>query len=132
MWIFYKHLPYGVSSKEIRKATMRGTRSGWSLIPAKKKSTIIRSKIIRIMDLNTDSVEYHAIVQVESPKLANTIIENLDGKTVNGLFLKPHRYQRRFPSRDRRMHAQGLNQGEERRTSDRRRSKIITRVVEII
>ncbi|ODJ88552.1 hypothetical protein CODIS_10980 [Candidatus Thiodiazotropha endolucinida] len=132
MWIFYKHLPRGVSSKEIRKATMRGTRSGWSLIPAKKKSTIKRSKIIQIMDLDTELLEYHAIVQVESPKLANTIIENLDGKTVNGLFLKPHRYQRRFPSRDRRSHTQASNQGEERRTSDRRRSKIIMRVVEIV
>ncbi|MES9827115.1 MAG: hypothetical protein ABW201_02480 [Candidatus Thiodiazotropha sp.] len=111
---------------------MRGARSGWSLIPAKKNSTITRSKIIRIMDLNTDAVEYHAIVQVESPKLADTIIENLDGKTVNGLFLKPHRYQRRFPSRDRRSPTRAANHGEERRTSDRRRSKIITRVVEII
>lgn len=86
------------------------------------------------MDLDTELLEYHAIVQVESPKLANTIIENLDGKTVNGLFLKPHRYQRRFPSRDRRSrsHTQASNQGEERRTSDRRRSKIIMRVVEIV
>ncbi|MEW7975676.1 MAG: hypothetical protein AB2540_02535 [Candidatus Thiodiazotropha endolucinida] len=111
---------------------MRGTRSGWSLIPAKKKNTIKRSKIIQIMDLDTELLEYHAIVQVESPKLANTIIENLDGKTVNGLFLKPHRYQRRFPSRDRRNPTQASNQGEERRTSDRRRSKIIMRVVEIV
>jgi hypothetical protein len=110
---------------------MRGTRSGWSLITFKRKGTIKRSKIIQIMDLDTDRVEYHAIVQVESPKLADTIIENLDGKTVNGLFLKPHRYHRRFSSRDRRVQAHSRNQGEERRTNDRRRSKLITRVVEI-
>jgi hypothetical protein len=132
MWIFYKHLPRGVSSKEIWKATMRGTRSGWSLLPVTKKNAIKRSKIIQIMDLNTDLVEYHGIVQVESPKMANTIIENLDGKTVNGLFLKPHRYYRRFPNRDRRTKSQHWNQGEERRTRDRRRNKIITRVIEII
>jgi hypothetical protein len=131
MWIFYRHLPRGVSSKEIWKATMRGTRSGWSLIPINKKGAVRRSKIIQIRDLNTDAVEYHGIVQVESPKLADTIIENLNGKTVNGLFLKPHRYHRRFPSRDRRVHSQSWHQGEERRTNDRRRNKIITRVVEI-
>jgi hypothetical protein len=110
---------------------MRGARSGWSLIPVTKKHAIKRSKIIQIMDLNSDAVEYHAIVQVESPKLADTIIEKLNGKTVNGLFLKPHRYHRRFPSRDRRIDSQGWHQGKERRINDRRRNKIITRVVEI-
>lgn len=131
MWIFYKHLPRGVSSMEIWKATLRGTRSVWSLIPVKKKGVVKRSKIIQIMDLDTDSVEYHAIVQVESPKVADSIIRNLDGKTVNGLFLKPHRYHRRFPNRDRRVDPHSWHQGEERRTSDRRRDRIITRVVEI-
>jgi hypothetical protein len=131
MWIFYKHLPKGVSSREIGKATMRGIRSGWLLIPFTKKRAIKRSKIIQIMDLDRDTVEYHAIVQVESPKLADTIIENLDGKTVNGLFLKPHRYHRRFPSRDRRTLSHDGHQGSERRATDRRRNKLITRVIEI-
>jgi hypothetical protein len=132
MWIFYKHLPRGVTSREIWKATMKGVRKGWFLLPLRKKGSIKRSKIIQIMDLDTDSVEYHAIVQVESPKMADTIIENLDGKTVNGLFLKPHRYHRRFPSRDRRSDTNDWHQGKEQRIGDRRRVKLITRVVEII
>jgi hypothetical protein len=131
MWIFYKHLPKGVSSREIGKATLRGIRSGWLLIPFAKNRSIKRSKIIQIMDLDKDTVEYHAIVQVESPKMADTIIENLDGKTVNGLFLKPHRYHRRFPSRDRRTLSNDRHQGSERRAIDRRRNKLITRVIEI-
>lgn len=131
MWIFYKHLPPGVTAREIRKATMRGVWTGWLQISIKKNRAIKRSKIIQIMDLNKDIVEYHGIVQVESPRLADTIIANLDGKTVNGLFLKPHRYHRRFPSRDRRTFSQNPHQGQERRANDRRRDRIITRVVEL-
>jgi hypothetical protein len=116
---------------ELWKATIKGARSRWSLIPMRKNGVVRRSKIIQILDLNTDTVEYHAIVQVESPKLADTIIKNLDGKTVNGLFLKPHRYHRRFPNRDRRADSQNWRRGEERRTNERRRNKIITRIVEI-
>ncbi|MEW8470346.1 MAG: hypothetical protein AB2637_17550 [Candidatus Thiodiazotropha sp.] len=96
-----------------------------------KKSAVRRTKIIRIKDLNNESTEYHAIVQVESPVLADTIIENLDGRTVNGLFLKPHRYHRRFPNRDRRVSEQGTGQDEERRKQDRRRHNLITRVLDI-
>ncbi|MET0068673.1 MAG: hypothetical protein ABW096_01435 [Candidatus Thiodiazotropha sp.] len=96
-----------------------------------KKSAIRRTKIIRIKDLNTEATEYHAIVQVESPVLADTIIENLDGRTVNGLFLKPHRYHRRFPNRDRRVSEQGNGLDEERRKQDRRRNNLITRVLDI-
>ncbi len=131
MWIFYKYLPRGVSSKEIRKVTLRGTRPSWSLLPVTSKDAVKRSKIIKIKDLNTELIEYHAIVQVESPNLADTIIENLDGKTVNGLFIKPHRYFRRLPNRDRRVRNTRLEQSEERRKEDRRRCNLITRVVDI-
>ncbi|MEW8507504.1 MAG: hypothetical protein AB2598_12440 [Candidatus Thiodiazotropha sp.] len=131
MWIFYKHLPRGVSTKEIRKVTLRGTRPSWSLLPVTKKSAIKRTKIIRIKDLQTEATEYHAIVQVESPVLADAIIENLDGRTVNGLFLKPHRYHRRFPNRDRRTREQITNPDDERRKQDRRRDNLITRVLDI-
>jgi hypothetical protein len=95
------------------------------------KDAVKRSKIIKIKDLNTELIEYHAIVQVESPNLADTIIENLDGKTVNGLFIKPHRYFRRLPNRDRRVRNTRLEQSEERRKEDRRRCNLITRVVDI-
>ncbi|MES9993777.1 MAG: hypothetical protein ABW098_17645 [Candidatus Thiodiazotropha sp.] len=131
MWIFYKHLPRGVSIKEINKVTLRGTRPSWSLLPVIKKSAVKRTKIIRIKDLNNESTEYHAIVQVESHVLADTIIENLDGRTVNGLFLKPHRYHRRFPNRDRRMREQPISINEDRRKQDRRRHNLITRVLDI-
>lgn len=131
MWIFYKHLPRGVSTKEIKKVTLRGTRPNWSLLPVTNKNTVKRTKIIKIKDLNTEKIEYHAIVQVETPYLANTIIENLDGKTVNGLFIKPHRYFRRLPNRDRRVRDAQLEQSEDRRKEDRRRCNLITRVVDI-
>ncbi|MCU7932763.1 MAG: hypothetical protein KZQ90_18350 [Candidatus Thiodiazotropha sp. (ex Codakia rugifera)] len=131
MWIFYRHLPRGVSTKEIQKVTAKGSRPGWALLPLTKKAAIKRSKIVRIKDLDTDMVEYHAIVQVDSPMIADTIIENLNGKTVNGLFLKPHRYYRRFPNRDRRISQESPNGSDERRTEDRRRNNLITRVLEI-
>ena len=130
MWIFYKHLPRGTTVREINKVTRKGYRSGLPLMNLFKTGLIKRSKIIRIKDLKTDSMEYHAIVQVDSPVSAESIIENLDGKTVNGIFLMPHRYHRRFPSRDRRMQQPISAKHLERRKGERRRENIITRVLE--
>jgi tRNA U54 and U55 pseudouridine synthase Pus10 len=131
MWIFYKHLPRGTTTRQINKVTLKGCKSGLGLMSLFKKNVVKRSKILRIKDLSHDSVEYHAIVQVDSPITAENIIENLEGKTVNGIYLNPHRYHRRFPSRDRRNHQIVTSKIQERRKADRRRSNIITRVLEI-
>jgi hypothetical protein len=130
MWIFYKHLPRGTSVKEINKVTRKGCRSSLPLMSLLNRNIIKRSKIIRIRDLKSDSTEYHGIVQVSTQVTADNIIESLDGKTVNGLFLKPHRYQRRFPSRDRRLHQLADAKISERRKGERRRENLITRVLE--
>ena len=131
MWIFYKQLPKGTTTREINKITLKGCRTGFSLGSFLKRNIIKRSKIIRIRDLKADSSEYHALVQVDTPIRAENIIDNLTGKTMNGLYLKPHRYHRRFPSRDRRNHQVGHPKNLERRKADRRRSNLITRVMEI-
>ena len=130
MWIFYKHLPRGTTVKEINSVTRKGCRSGLQLLPLFRKNIVKRSKIIRIRDLKADSTEYHGIVQVDSTITADNIIDNLDGKTINGLFIKPHRYQRRFPSRDRRGHQLADPKLIERRKGDRRRTSLITRILE--
>lgn len=130
MWIFYKHLPRGTSVKEINRVTRKGCKSGLALMPLFTRNVIKRSKIIRIRDLKNDSTEYHGIVQVNTRGTAEDIIENLDGKTVNGLFLKPHRYQRRFPSRDRRIGQLVSDKTAERRKGERRRDNLVTRVLE--
>lgn len=131
MWIFYKHLPKNITLKEIQKVTIKGACVGRSLFALFNKPEIKRSKIIRIKDLQKDSLEYHAIVQIHPSSITDTIIENLDGKTVNGLYLKPHRYQRRFGNRDRRNIQNEFNHENERRKADRRRQNLVTRVVEI-
>jgi hypothetical protein len=131
MWIFFKHLPKNITLKEIQKVTLKGARVGRSLFALFNKPEIKRSKIIRIKDLQKDSLEYHAIVQISPASLTDTIINNLDGKTVNGLYLKLHRYQRRFGNRDRRNIQNDIYQKDERRQTDRRRQNLITRVVEI-
>ncbi|MCG7898221.1 MAG: hypothetical protein JAY99_12500 [Candidatus Thiodiazotropha lotti] len=131
MWIFYKHLPKNVTLKEIQSVTLKGARNNWSPLSIFNKPRIKRTKIIRIRDLQKDSVEYHAIVQVNPTSATETIIENLDGRTVNGLYLRPHRYQRRFANRDRRNMQNEVAQSGERRKSDRRRDNLITRVMAI-
>lgn len=130
MWIFFKQLPRGTSVREINRVTRKGYKAGMNLLSLFRRDLIKRSKIIRIKDLQTETTEYHAIVQVESHTAADTIIENLEGKTINGLFLKPHRYHRRFSSRDRRIHQLTSVDLLERRKGERRRSHLILRVLE--
>ena len=131
MWIFYKHLPSGVTLREIKAVTRKGCRSGVSLLRCLKKSIIKRAKIIRILDPRDGSVEYHAIVQVDSEATADRIVEKITGKTVNGLFVTAHRYQKRFPARDRRRSYKLMNDSHtERRRLDRRRPNLIIAIVE--
>ena len=131
MWIFYKHLPKNVTLKEIKKVTLKGARTVWSPLSFFKKPQIKRTKIIRIKDLQQETTEYHAIVQVAPASISETIIENLEGKTVNGLYLRPHLYHRRFSNRDRRSLQNDIQQHTERRTSERRRDNLVTRVMDI-
>ncbi len=130
MWIFFKHLPRGVTAQEIATITRKGTHKSWLPLHLFTKPIIKRSKIIRIKDPENDTLEYHAIVQVDSSELADTIVENLDGRTVNGVFLKPHRYFRRFPNRDRRSRHESGTPLTERRVMERRRKNLITYVLE--
>ncbi len=131
MWIFFRHLPRGTTVQEINKVTLKGCKSAMGLTSLFKKSPVKLTKIIRISNLQTKDVEYHGMVQIDSPAIAESIIENLDGKTVNGLFIKSHQYHRRFPSRDRRNHQLIQPHHIERRNGDRRRDNLVTRVVEI-
>jgi hypothetical protein len=131
MWIFYKHLPKNVTLKEIQSVTIKGARKRWLPIPVFNKPKIKRTKIIRIRDPRSESTEYHAIVQVNPTSITDTIIENLDGRTVNGLYLRPHRYHRRFANRDRRNMQNEAQYSDERRKSDRRRDNLVTRVMAI-
>ncbi|MET0091872.1 MAG: hypothetical protein ABW068_17985 [Candidatus Thiodiazotropha sp.] len=130
MWIFFKHLPRGVTTKEIATITRKEAHKSWLPLHILSKPKVMRSKIIRIKDLESETLEYHAIVQVDSSELADTIVENLEGRTVNGLFLKPHRYFRRFPNRDRRSRHDGESPVTERRLMERRRKNLITHVLE--
>ncbi len=130
MWIFYKQLPRGTTTRAINRITLKGSKPRYWFTSLFNNNIVKRCKIILIKDPRADSSEYHALVQVDSPKTAAHIIENLDGKTVNGLYLKPHRYHRRFPSRDRRNHEMSYRQQQERRQGDRRRSGLVTRVME--
>ncbi len=131
MWIFYRHLPRGTTTREINKVTMKGCKAAMGLTSLFRKNPVKRSKIIRINDLETKNTEYHGLVQVDSPTMAQSIIESLNGKTVNGLHINPHRYHRRFPSRDRRSHQTAHPNQLERRKGDRRRSNLVTQVLEI-
>lgn len=131
MWIIFKNLPRGITTREINKVALKGYKPRLWLILFFIKNVIKRSKIILIKDSKTGISEYHAIVQIDSPAMAASIIENLDGKTLNGILLKPHRYNRRFPSKDRRRQAAGHTDQQERRKDDRRRSGLVTQVLEI-
>lgn len=131
MWIFYRHLPRGTTTRKINKVTLKGCKSHWGLVSLFRKHIVKRSKIIRIKDLKADSTEYHALVQVDSPVRAESIIENLDGKMIYGLYINSHRYHRRFTSRDRRLQQLATPSPGERRKGDRRRPSLITRVLEI-
>jgi hypothetical protein len=67
---------------------------------------------------------------VDSGITADNIIECLEGKTIKRTLIKAHLYQRRFTSRDRRNSGLSDLNMPERRKGERRRSQLITRILE--
>ena len=129
MWIFIRQVTKGTTREELSKFVTKGLRPSWLIIPIRSHTKVKRCEILQIFNPDTKNTEYHGLVLVDPSKAALPIINRLNGRELKGKLVEVHKYFRRSPYRDRRRTLYESNERQEFRRQDRRRDRLISRVV---
>lgn len=125
MRLFLRMLPAGVGEEELYRFVQRSLRSPWSRMFG-RGGRLKSVNILKITDIETGSVEYHGVADIEPAKSAMMAARRLQRSNLRGRELEVRPYHYRTQKRDRR--GQKPFQGElnihNRRVSDRRRAQL--------
>jgi RNA recognition motif-containing protein len=116
MEVFFSHLPAKTSRKELYDFAMKGAKLWW---PFSAEPDVTEYEIIEILDPDTDTTEYHGIVNFRSPEVAERVIQKMNGKTLSGRSIEVREFVYRSPG-DRRFKRDdlGINRPEEHRRNN--------------
>lgn len=91
MKILIAHIPSETERQELMSLVTKAVRSPW-LPFLKRNCTISKCKMVRILDLDTGGIEYHALVDIYPDRAAEKAIQRLNGKSMNGQQLAARRW----------------------------------------
>jgi hypothetical protein len=129
MLLLIKHIPGYLTKKELMKFIRSARSTVWRLFPIVGNITLDKCQILRIEDKEQETIEYHCLVCIEPEKTGQTLLKKLDGSLLFGRPVEVKPYIRRSPYKDRRrFHADLELLKIERRSQDRRRSSLSTRI----
>lgn len=106
MKILIAHIPPGTERQDLMNHVTKAVKSPW-LPFLQRNCTVSKCKMIRILDLDTGGIEYHALVDIYPERAAKKAIQRLNGKPLNGQQLAARRWvdrtlvvgdQKQFPS----------------------------------
>ncbi len=125
MLVFIREIPESVSRQDLRHFVSEGLRSPWRRLLG-HNGEIRALEILRILDEEAGTIEFHGLVDIESAKDAQRVIRRLNGRRLLGRNVEVRQYHVRSPQRDRRgqPHAEGELLVPDRRVRDRRRSHL--------
>ncbi len=125
--LFVRGLPESTTHNDIKSLFERLSSPRWQ-VRLTGVGGVCSCDIVQITNRKSESVEYHAMVEIQPAKLALRAIRELNGSLVHGHRIEVHRYHHRSPNRDRRRDEpelwskpQGSESDENRRTVERRR-----------
>lgn len=122
MDIFFRNVPRSTRGRDLYDFVAKGVKGWWPFAP---DPGITRCDVLEITDMDTGKMEFHGLVTIRDPSLAEKAIKKLNGKIFMGSNIATVReYAHRTPG-DRRVSGRYLGQG---RPMDRRRSNL--RIVE--
>ncbi len=129
MLLLIKHIPGYITKKELMKFIGSARSLLWRFLPVVGTPSLDKCQIIRIEDKQEDTLEYHCLVAVEPEKTCQALMKKLDGALLFGQPVEVKPYIKRSPYKDRRrFHADLELLKFERRTEDRRRPFLNTRI----
>jgi hypothetical protein len=129
--LFISGLPESIAPDVLRLKfqNLLQTRRHWGFSSG---GSIGSCDIVRIVDLNSEEVEFHALVEIQPAKFALQAIKMLDGCLIDGHKLEVRRYNHRSSFRERRVDGSGkmLVNAANDRAGDRRRDGLRIELVE--
>ncbi|HEB95735.1 MAG TPA: RNA-binding protein [Sedimenticola thiotaurini] len=125
MLVFIREIPESVTRQDLRHFVGEAFRSPWNRLFG-RKGEIRELDILKITDEETQTVEYHGLVDIEPSKSAMLAIRRLNKSRLLGRSVDVRRYWIRSTYRDRRGQPQGAEELSlpERRMRDRRRPRL--------
>jgi hypothetical protein len=122
MWIFIKGIPATTTPKALGQFLNKRLNRNW-MAQAFFEPEIRQCAILRITDRDTNSVEYHGLAEIESPKPDNSTIEQLSGQTLLGKKISIRKYYHRTTC-DNPWHQGTIDVVREIKRGDRRRPNL--------
>ncbi len=120
MILFFRNIPASTEPFELEDFIQPALKA-WLLF---KPGRILKTEILAVHDTLANSVEFHALVYVDSEKTGLRIIKNLNGKNFKTKLLEVREYITRCWQNDRRINREVTNAIQEKRQKDRRRIRL--------
>ena len=123
MLVFIRMIPKSVTCNELSHFVHRGVDSLRTRFLGKQGS-VDSVSIKRFTNQETQSVEYHGIVNIEPAASAQAAIRRLNRTTLKGVPVEVRKFYQRSPMRDRRRNQSDMDAAsfENLRKGDRRRN----------
>ena len=129
MWTLLRQIPKGVTRGELGRFVSKGLKPSWMYFLSSSHAKVKRCEILQISNPETETVEYHGLVQIDPSKAALPVIDRLNGRILRGKPIEVRKYFRRSSFRDRRQAMSDIDEQQDLRRRDRRRDQLISRVL---
>lgn len=120
MILFFRNIPASTEPFELEDFIQPAIKA-WLLF---KPGRILKTEMLAVHDTLANSVEFHALVYVDSEKTGQQIIKKLNGKHFKTKTLEIREYITRCWQNDRRNNREVSNTIQEKRQKDRRRIRL--------
>lgn len=128
MDIFIRRLPESVTRLDLIHFISSAIKPHWTLFGMSLKHGNIDCQIVRVTDIDNQTVEYHGIAHFTKPNEALAVIARLNGEFFKEKRMEVRKYFHRSPLRDRRNQTNASPLPApvvEQRREERRRSRLL-------
>lgn len=122
MLVFIRMLPESVTVTDLAQFVDKAMQRPWSGL-FRNRGNYDKLQIVKITDRDTQSIEYHGLLEIEPAEVALGAMKKLNNMRLKGQLVQVRRYFRRSPYLDRRGQMPGREELNfiDRRSGDRRR-----------
>ncbi|MCB1902852.1 MAG: RNA-binding protein [Gammaproteobacteria bacterium] len=127
MDVFVRRLPESVTRLDLIHFISSALKPHWTLFGMTLKPENIDCQILRVTDIDKQTVEYHGIAHFAKPNEAVAVIARLNGEFFKEKQMEVRKYFHRSPLRDRRQQTTSplTAPEEEQRREERRRAGLL-------
>ena len=128
MDVFIRRLPESVTRLDLIHFIASVIKPHWTLFGMRSKPVKFDCEIMRVTDIDNQTVEYHGIAHFAKPNEAMSVISRLNGTLLKGKKMEVRKYFQRSPLRNRRLRTSSdplPSSVQEQRRKDRRRSQLL-------